>query len=510
MVLTTYKSNRLSCSPDGNIRNTLIRLCIFAILAAGVLLLFTQSASLLYEGAISDYNCFVFMSRAWADGHIPYVDFVDNKGPLLYLINRLGLWLGPGKTGIFVLEFIAFVLTFELLWRTGREFGTSTKLNSLGALLAVFLYAYFLVEGNTTEEWSMPIIALVLYMTAKILRMGIPRRFDSGHIVLFSFLSGVCLGLVTMIRPGNGTIIAGAAIGITFEIGRQRCWKQLLRCTSFFLIGLAASVLPFVAWFAYNGALDAMVYAMIEMNLNYMTSFDPGGSTAERLFSSIMQMSACIVLPLVAYFSDRRTGSRFFVTMLAMSALTLLVFVCASGWMHYFLLTVPLAWLAIALSKNFGQWARVAVVAGIVLPVMTIHPAALGWYVYNTYNNINVCSPAQATFRQSKLIKKHVPESQRDSIYIAMGAGEVACLENLGVRPIGRYFGMQSMVLAMGGKASADIVLSFRQVCPRWFFSWEPIEKYPGIDGIFNYELVDSIPPSDFGYTARLYRRVWP
>ncbi len=325
-------------------RNDVLRLSFFVFAGTVILSFFTQSASLLYDGAISDYNCFVFIARAWRDGALPYAEFVDNKGPLLYLIDRMGLWLAPGKMGIWVLELVFFVLTFELLWRVGRSLGATWRINALAASVSLVLYAYYLVEGNTTEEWSMPFVALVVLLMVGLSGGDRTLSEQSGRMLWSTFVAGLCLGFVTMIRGNNGVLIAGAALGLAVLLGYERNFGLFMKCAGVFVVGLLLAVAPFVVYFASKDALEDMYFVMIYMNLRYMVSFDAGLGGFGSYVANAAQMGACFTLPLVAWFVDRRKATRYFVPSLMMSLVMFIVFITSNGWMHYFLLAIPLAW----------------------------------------------------------------------------------------------------------------------------------------------------------------------
>ena len=47
-----------------------------------------------------------------AEGKLPYRDLFDHKGPLLYLIQRVGIGLTPGSyIGVWILELISMMIS---------------------------------------------------------------------------------------------------------------------------------------------------------------------------------------------------------------------------------------------------------------------------------------------------------------------------------------------------------------------------------------------------------------
>ena len=76
---------------------------------AFIILFITSWDSWLYD-SINHYDvCWFFAcGKAWMNGLIPYVDFSDSKGPLLWLIYGIGYLISPHNyLGVFLLSWIA-------------------------------------------------------------------------------------------------------------------------------------------------------------------------------------------------------------------------------------------------------------------------------------------------------------------------------------------------------------------------------------------------------------------
>ena len=97
--------------------------------------------------------------RAMISGAVPYIDFFDIKGPVLFLIQALGQWIYPGKLGTLLVQ-LPFLLAFVFLsYRTALMFVSERK--ALICTLCVFYLIHSTFEsGNLTEEYCIPMIAL--------------------------------------------------------------------------------------------------------------------------------------------------------------------------------------------------------------------------------------------------------------------------------------------------------------------------------------------------------------
>lgn len=71
-----------------------VRAILLFFVYSFVLLFFLSSDSYLYDLHYHmDSECFFICGKAWMKGMIPYVDFTDSKGPLLWFIYGIGYLL---------------------------------------------------------------------------------------------------------------------------------------------------------------------------------------------------------------------------------------------------------------------------------------------------------------------------------------------------------------------------------------------------------------------------------
>ena len=68
---------------SGNNRLTYVLLAVFCFF---LMLFCTKSSPLFAFNDWFDANVYFNMGKGLVNGRVPYVDFIDNKGPLLYLI----------------------------------------------------------------------------------------------------------------------------------------------------------------------------------------------------------------------------------------------------------------------------------------------------------------------------------------------------------------------------------------------------------------------------------------
>ncbi len=239
------------------------------ITAVAFVLCFSYSTSPLYFHDGYDSAVFQSMGLALLKGKIPYVDLFDHKGPILYFINALGLWIGGGKIGIVYLQIIANTISFFFIYRTIRLFVDARSSVPLFFAILV-LYALFYREGAHCEEWMLTCISTSLYISLNDFFTQTTKR----RILLHSAYYGFCLAMCFLIRPNDAVIyIGGLMFGIFLWLVTQRLYKQAFLNAVVMAATFVICALPSIIFYAHFDALDDMWYAMITYNTRYANGF---------------------------------------------------------------------------------------------------------------------------------------------------------------------------------------------------------------------------------------------
>lgn len=476
-----------------------VRIAVLVLVCGLVLLIFPASTSILFPQRFADSLVFNIIGEGWANGAVPYVRLFDHKGPLLYFIQILGGWISPGKIGIFILELLCTVLTFELLFRCGRVLGASLKLNYAALAVGIVLYAAYIDGGNCVEEWSLPFEILPLLLALKFFK----GRFKSAGTI--ALVSGLCFGAVAMLRINDNCIICGVVIGMAIYMCRRKQFRQLLICIGLFLAGMVAALLPFVVYFYSVGALEDMIYANFIFNIHYKASWsDP--MTFMSFARNFVRLLPCVLLPVICWYYDRKKSEySLFPTLTAVAAITFVVFISGNGFGHYYLMSMPLA----ALCVQMASWRSTIVKAGIAFVI--VFPV-VAYYISMPVDRIRTISELRSSADKPALrdfILEEIPESERTSIY-TFGVPEVAGeLMSAGYLPAGKYFFMQVRFPKVDEFVRKDIIRDFKECDPIWVISSHevPSKNAVPLDSTNYREIpVDSLPAA-FPREWHLYRR---
>ncbi|MDE6277888.1 MAG: hypothetical protein K2M06_07250 [Muribaculaceae bacterium] len=445
-----------------------------------------MSSSLLLRHNASDTLVFEIMGKGWNAGFVPYRDFFDHKGPVLYLIQALGYSLLPGKLGVFLLEWLFAVVSFEILYRCGRILGCPVVLNLFAVGVAMIFWAFTIELGNTTEEWSMPFEVLSLYLVLRYLK-GVSSR-----IAVPALIIGLCFGFVAMVRLNNNCIICGEALFFVAWFAYKRQFGSLAKVVAFFILGCLLAVLPFVIYFIVKGSVFDMVLANYTFNIDYLNKWAVETSTMDYI-RRIVRMIPCLVLPVAAYFYSGHGSKLIFPLMAAISVVTFAVFFKGAGYIHYYVMIAPLAALCVQVCAFNPR-------RGFFLGVLISFP----YWGYQSYSlskylmqNVKEQDGDAILNGAVEFISENIPPAERDSVY-AMGMYRaVDALWRSGHYPVGKYFFLQDKFVRVNDFVKDDISRSFKAANPRWIVSTFDLSDGAGPVEISNYYRFRTVSSAD-------------
>lgn len=235
--------------------SSLIELMITVLVP--LLLLFLSVDSPYYElwGRI-DSSWYFTCGKAWMNGMVPYVDFTDSKGPLLWFIYGVGYFLSNyNYVGVWVLTCIAYVATIILNYRTAHIFLKSDWMSLVVALLMVVVYFNIFIHYETkTEDFCQPFIALSLFNACRLAYSAPTAHcFKKG-----AWLIGLSIGATLMMKFTIAAMISFFAIMLVVLAKRSKL-IDVKKVVWRLFAGMIVVCLPFVIAFAFMGNLDDFI-----------------------------------------------------------------------------------------------------------------------------------------------------------------------------------------------------------------------------------------------------------
>ena len=264
-----------------NIKNDERREYIIVFLFTFVFSLFFYHNTFFYRSSIQNidnfifYNCSYFIDR----GLIVYKDFIDNKGPLLYLINFFEYKFDNIHMVYFMTLFLHYI-TNIYVYKIAR-----IKLNIKYSFVVMFFANTFFISmleehlgsltGTMSEFYAMPIFSYIYYKYLK------SNNYTNVECMFFGALCAVLFFL----RVNLISISIVTSILILYNYKKHKKYDLIKKYIIYFLMGIILVTTPIIIYFICNGAIKDMFDSYILFNIKYSSVSDQNSPLIIVLFN---------------------------------------------------------------------------------------------------------------------------------------------------------------------------------------------------------------------------------
>lgn len=440
---------------------------ILTLFSLAFLFFYSYNSSPLYSYFCSgDSAYFISMGRAVVNGAVPYLDFFDIKGPIMFFIQALGQWIYPGKMGTFLVQIPFFLTSVYLLYATALLFVNRKK-----ALVSVCMMFFLLLStfdfGNLTEEYSLPFLCLCLYFALRCIKRGM-----EGHPPFYAAVYGLSFAFLALIRLTNAAVIGAIVLYFVLDLLIKKQYKNLLWNVLAFFGGAALVVVPIFAYFFAHGALDEMLYSTFVFP--YLYAQDGVDTKTWVTWAHLaLKVSPAVLLFIVSVFYYRIREKRIGLLLGLSSILLIAALSLGFNYLHYFTLTAPLFVLALVLLFDLRfasiikqHWILLTAFCGVLLCV-------LGYYSVTDVSRVQECiGVAQDRGyyeRENERLASffaQIPAEQRDQVYLYNANTNVAYF--MDIPPYYKYSDFQEIFVSVNPEVRNQINTMMRTKPPKW------------------------------------------
>lgn len=359
-------------------------LAVFALCveAAAFLLLFSTSTSPLYgTEPLLDAGVFLTIGKYWALGDLPYLALWDSKGPLIFFVNALGYLLTGSRAGVFLVQLVFLCVAAYFGYRMLRE-TLSRGVSVLLSALMLFGMALIFNYGNSVEEYALPFLFASFWLLVRW--RGDAERGEFTHKPAWAFVYGLCFGVCLMTRVVNAVGLCTGIAFICVRLMANQLWKNLLQNAGMFLLGAAAVVLPFCAYFAAHGALYEMWYGTVLYNFEYLGTVGGYTSVDSKPLYALCCMTAAAPF-LTGLWTVLLTRARWRTGLFWMlvSGMTCLWLCRSDYYLHYALIAAPYFCVAVCeLVRVFRDTRGRRLVRVLTAAGLSAYLLILGWNAF--------------------------------------------------------------------------------------------------------------------------------
>ncbi len=230
-------------------RKQILYLTLFVVIVLLVISPDSYLHDLFYMG---DSNIFFMCGKAWMNGMLPYVDFSDSKGPLLWLIYGGGYLLSPtSKVGMYWISCLWYVAIFVYVYKTARFYLNERQAFLTTILMSLSFFFPLVHREIRAEDFCQLFICASLYETI---------RYLENHIQLARsmFVLGVSCAGTLLIKFNIIAIPASLMLCLLYCAVKNK--EIIIKPCGSFAMGSILLFLPFMIYFLYRGIFQDFLY----------------------------------------------------------------------------------------------------------------------------------------------------------------------------------------------------------------------------------------------------------
>lgn len=404
-----------------------------------VLMLFISTDSYLYDLYYHiDSPSFFMAGKAWMSGMVPYVDFADSKGPLLWVIYGLGYLISHHSyVGVFWISILFIAGTLFFGYKLCRLFADEEE-SALATVALPFLLLCFQFEIKS-EDFCYPFVMISLYSTSRVLK---DRRLEAMTYFKMSLLLGISCMCCGLIKFNVGCMIMSLMavvlyMATTNGAGLWSCWGMGT--------GLIIPAIPFCISFLLYGNMREFIQ---EYLLNTFATV----ANKQDSYPLVMLLYLLLYIPGLIYFSKKNKLGYWLVA----SFIVFLVGIGLHPYAHYFRILTPF-FIFFFLSSVHLVISRVKVIRShvaatcIVIAVGIIASNTI-WFIGRKYF-IRGNDEARKNYYTAAYVISQIKDAKVMNETIEMGFGVPS-----GSLPEGKYWiGQSGMTEEMRRERSKDL-----------------------------------------------------
>lgn len=451
---------------------------LYAIVSIVFIALFAPYTTVLNDYFGIDSAIFWVFGNGILKGKIPYVELFDNKGPMLFFVWALGIFIGNGtKWGIFILESICLFFDLIAIEKIAKIYHLA-----YGKILAVqglflLIFCGTIYEGGLSEEWAIPCGLYSLYLAIAYIKQKLKK-----NEFFYAATLGVFFAFVVWMRLNNGALIGATTLCIVIYQLANKKYVELGKSMIGFLFGFSLITVPLVLWHMNYHCLSEMWYSSVTYNFLYASDGFFGKPWKEIL--KIIFYLGLAFLGLMANFIcgyKKAENRKEFVweNILFGVCAGITGFACSLGytWQHYFMLYIPcMIVIAVYLVQSLQMKRAICLLLLLALP-----------YSYQIARNAGKCmlfnfaGYYDDVFSEITKIQEIIPEEERNSVW-GIGWTTAKYYAANDIVPCYKVFDMPNF-FATSEELHEDATRMLEENPPLWIFTLSDTEEY--LDGLF-------------------------
>lgn len=243
--------------------------CLFLIISFCTLLLLSPDSYTHDLFDRIDSGWFFTCGKAWMNGMVPYVDFADSKGPLLWLIYGIAYLISSDNyLGVLFISIFLYSTIFYYVFKTANIFLTDLYDSIIVVLMMIasFFCRWYHYEIRA-EDFNLLFVSILFYRMCFLLYTDEGK--ENKKIYLTCFLVGISLSATLFIKYNASVMIGLVTFYLFYALIREK--KPILISLSCLAGGCLFISLPILLYMIHIGNFEAFVQ---EYFFNTMQTID--------------------------------------------------------------------------------------------------------------------------------------------------------------------------------------------------------------------------------------------
>lgn len=212
-----------------------------------------------------DSATFFAGGKAWMNGMVPYVDFSDSKGPLLWLIYGVGYLLSHRSVhGVLLLTCLCYAFIFWWLFKLARIYLADNHRAAIASMLtAISIFFPWVRYETRAEDFCLFFMVWALYHVCRLLHdheVGARNQTRQASIVL-----GIGMAATLLIKYNVTAVMGVMALFVLHFAWRNH--TRLWRAMGWMAISFALFLAPFVIYMLAVGCFDDFIREYFVANM---------------------------------------------------------------------------------------------------------------------------------------------------------------------------------------------------------------------------------------------------
>lgn len=229
-----------------------------------------------------DANAFFTVGKSILSGLLPYRDFFEQKGPILYLIYMIGALISYRSfIGIYFLEIISFTISLYYLAKIINIFLNKKYLYLILPLFtAISLSSIYFLSGGSAEEFVLPFLAISFY---HFLNLLINDKINNKIIFIEGFLAGIIF-LIKYTLLGFWFVFI---VTIFIKHILKKEYKNAIKNCLLFLSGMFVPIIITIFFLLLNNSLKDFINDYFIINI---TAYTSEGTIFDRIIKAVCNL----------------------------------------------------------------------------------------------------------------------------------------------------------------------------------------------------------------------------